>query len=287
MQLKWSRLNRKRTDLVFAALSVIACTLAASLYAAPPANRIPLSRIAADRTNGTVTVLVEDPVYQKKKQYEGYSLKAVMEKYFDTSARQEPGEEIIFHTRDGYNPSMPVSDAISGRGVIAIRDLEAHGGNNWIPFVSNGKSSTPGEFYLVWTGEAKLAQRFPWPYQIESIELVRASVFQNAEPTSASASVKKGYESFRHTCLKCHSINFVGGTMGGELNVPLNVTEYWKPKELIAFISNPQSVRATSKMPKLGISSEDAFAVSKYLEAMAKQKVCNNEAECSSRRPKP
>jgi cytochrome c1 len=87
--------------------------------------------------------------------------------------------------------------------------------------------------------------------------------------------------------MKCHSINFVGGTMGGELNVPLNVTEYWKPKELIAFISNPQSVQATSKMPKLGISSEDAFAVSQYLEAMATQKVCKSEAECSSRKPTP
>jgi cytochrome c2 len=287
MQLKWSRLNRERVNQVFVTLSVIACALAASLYAAPTANRVPLSRIAADKTNAAVTVVVEDPVYQKKKRYEGYPLKAAMEKYFDSSARQEPGEEVVFHTRDGYNPSMPVSDAMSGRGVIAIRDLEAQDGAKWVPFVSNGKSATPGDFYLVWTGEANSAQRFPWPYQIESIELVRASVFRNAEPTSASASAKKGYDSFRHTCMKCHSINFVGGTLGGELNVPLNVTEYWKPKELIAFISNPQGVRATSKMPKLGISSEEALAVSKYLEAMAKQKVCHNEAECSSRRPTP
>jgi cytochrome c2 len=287
MRLRWSRLNREGANQVFVTLSVIACALAANLYAAAPANRVPLPRLAADKTNGTVTVLVEDPVYQKKKRYEGYPLKVVMEKYFDTSARQEPGEEVVFHTRDGYNPSMPVSEAISGRGVIAVRDLEAQGGAKWIPFVSNGKSSTPGDFYLVWTGEAHSAQRFPWPYQIESIELVRASVFRNAEPTSASASVKKGYDLFRHTCMKCHSINFVGGTMGGELNVPLNVTEYWKPKELIAFISNPQSVRATSKMPKLGISSEDALAVSQYLEGMVKQKVCKSEAECSSRKPTP
>ena len=130
------------------------------------------------------------------------------------------------------------------------------------------------------------AQRFPWPYQIESIELVRANVFQNAEPpASASADAKKGYEAFKHTCMKCHSVNFVGGAMGGELNVPLNVTEYWKPKELLAFITNPKSVRATSKMPRLGISTEEALALSVYLEAIASQKICHNEAECASHKP--
>jgi cytochrome c2 len=176
---------------------------------------------------------------------------------------------------------------MSGRGVIAIRDLDAQGAGKWVPFVSNGKSSSPGDFYLVWTGDANSAQRFAWPYQIESMELVSASIFRNTEPVPASATAKKGYDLFRHTCMKCHSINFVGGTMGGELNVPLNVTEYWRSKELIQFVLNPKNVRATSKMPKLGVSSEDALAVSQYLEAMAKQKICKSEAECASHKPAP
>ena len=262
---------------------LIASALSTNLQAATPGSeRVSLSQILADKTNQTVRVAVEDPVYLKKKRYEGYPLKAVLLKYFNAALRQQPGEEIIFHTRDGYAPSMLVSDALSDRAVIAIRDLDAPATAKWIPFVSNGQSSTPGDFYLVWTGEAKSAQRFPWPYQMESFELVQANVFRNAEPLSASPTVKQGYESFKHTCMKCHSVNFVGGTMGGELNVPLNVTEYWQPKELLAFIMSPRSVRATSKMPKLGISSDDALAAVRYLEAIAKQKVCKSEAECSS-----
>jgi cytochrome c2 len=251
-------------------------------YAAPGPDRVFLSQIAADKTLQTVKVTVDDPVYLKKKRYEGFPLKAVLDKYFNAGVRQQPGEEIIFHTRDGYAPSMLVSDALSDRAVIATRDLDVPGVSKWIPFVSNGQSATPGDFYLVWTGEAKSAQRFPWPYQMESFELVRANVFRNAEPLSASPAVKQGYESFKHTCMKCHSINFVGGTMGGELNVPLNVTEYWQPKELCAFIMSPRSVRASSKMPKLGVSSDEALAVTRYLAAITKQKVCKSEAECSS-----
>jgi DMSO/TMAO reductase YedYZ molybdopterin-dependent catalytic subunit len=119
-------------------LNLIACSFVAHLNGAPPANRVALSQLTVDKGINTVTVFVEDPVYLKKKQYEGYPLKAVLEKYFPASALQEPGEEIIFHTRDGYNPSMPVTDAMSGRGVIAIRDLAAPGAGKWLPFVSNG-----------------------------------------------------------------------------------------------------------------------------------------------------
>jgi cytochrome c2 len=269
------------------AAQFIACTLLTNLYGFQTVDRVSLAQVAADKTNGTVTVAVEDPVYQKKKRYEGYPLKALVEKYFAKSASQEPGEELIFHTRDGYDPSIPVTDAISGRGVVAIRDTEASGANRWIPFLSNGKASTPGDFYLVWTGAANSAQQFAWPYQIVSMELVKANAFRNAEPSAPSADAKKGYDSFKHTCMKCHSVNFVGGSMGGELNVPLNVTEYWKPKELQQFISDPKSVRATSKMPKLGIPPEEVLLVDKYLEEIAKQKVCKNEAECASHKSAP
>jgi cytochrome c2 len=67
-------------------------------------------------------------------------------------------------------------------------------------------------------------------------------------PSTSSNSVKKGFLAFRQHCIKCHTLNGEGVSIGPELNYAVSVTEYWQQKWLSRFIANPQSVRVNSKM---------------------------------------
>ena len=81
---------------------------------------------------------------------------------------------------------------------------------------------------------------------------------------------------FRQHCIKCHTLNGDGGSIGPELNYPVSVTEYWKSKWLRRFIVNPQSVRSNSKMipfyRDVENRQEQVADIIEYLKVMARNK---------------
>jgi mono/diheme cytochrome c family protein len=84
---------------------------------------------------------------------------------------------------------------------------------------------------------------------------------------------KPGHELFVTHCLKCHSINGVGGTLGPELNSPCSVTEYWNGRLLSRFIRNAGSIRAGTKMPTFdSLTEKDVQVIVEYLRSMAGHK---------------
>ncbi|MCB9540196.1 MAG: c-type cytochrome [Myxococcales bacterium] len=117
----------------------------------------------------------------------------------------------------------------------------------------------------------------PWPYQVQRVELVApAGRAQPMAPPGAPADgpVARGYAAFRGNCLACHAMNGQGGAVGPDLNVPLNVTEYWRPAPLRQLLADPLSVRAGAKMPgfaHLGDATLDDVVA--YLAYMKNHKV--------------
>jgi mono/diheme cytochrome c family protein len=212
---------------------------------------------------------VNDPVYKRKQQYQGFWLGDVL-KNLAQGGRAETDVYVRFRCKDGYLPIMPLARAMGAKGLIAIRDANAPQGQEWQPLPGSATASTPAPSYLVWISPPGDPDEYPWPYQMVAIELVSSSdalAGLNAEGS------KPGHELFVTHCLKCHAINGVGGTLGPELNSPCSVTEYWNARFLSRFITNAGSIRAGTKMPTFdSLPEKDIQVIVEYLRSMAGHK---------------
>ncbi|HLN00615.1 MAG TPA: c-type cytochrome [Bryobacteraceae bacterium] len=226
------------------------------------------------------SVEVDDPVYKRKQRYQGFWLRDLF-KELSYAGHPESDVYVRFRCKDGYAPIMPLSRALKGEGLIAVRDLGAPPGKNWELLPAIGQTSTPAPSYLVWVSPPGDLEEYPWPYQIVAIELASsADVLGAAVPDDSRRS---GFDLFVRNCLKCHAINGVGGTLGPELNSPCSVTQYWNPGFLSRFIANASSIRAGTKMPDFhAMPGNDIQAIIEYLQYMGSHK--KPGATCPSER---
>ena len=239
---------------------------------------------AAGNLPEPVEVTVDDPVYHAQKRYEGYPLADVLAQIPELESLRAEGAVAIFEAADGYKAVMSLDNALTPGGMIATRDLDAPPGSNWHEFKQGKETITPAPYYLVWPTQSHDDWTFVWPYQLIRITIEPfASAFGAAAPPGTVATaIRKGFDLFRTYCLRCHSVNLVGGELAPELNVPRNITEYWSPDHLRAFITNPATYRARSKMPgfKDVLSEANLDALLAYLHVMAEHKICGTDTPC-------
>jgi len=252
------------------------CLLAPAWGAAPasqplavcPINKESLAQM--QKRHPLASVEVDDPVYHRKQRYQGFWLRDLL-KEMSYAGHLESDVYVRFRCEDGYLPAMPLSRALKGDGLIAVRDLHAPPGKDWEPLPADGGPSTPAPSYLVWVSPPGGPEDYPWPYQIVAIELTSAADALGSAAPEGSA--RRGYDLFVKHCLKCHAINGLGGTLGPELNSPYSVTEYWNPAFLSRFIANAASIRARTKMPDFrSLSAQDIQSIIEYLEYMGSHK---------------
>ena len=195
-----------------------------------------------------ISVTVDNPTDSKVHTYEGISLPILLDHVFGNTWK---GFDLVkFITSDGYQPVIPVKSIVAGFGVISTGEKGYSGFQKLLR--RNAEIVDPGPFYLVWENIKGRGEDpwLSWPWQITTIELTSLSrEFPHSAPPTLSGEVAKGgFLAFRQHCIKCHSINGDGGNVGPELNYPVSVTEYWKEEWLARFITDPQSIRANSKM---------------------------------------
>jgi len=233
-----------------------------------PINGESIARLR--KTYPMAAVEVDDPVYKRKQRYEGFWLSDVLQEL--GAGKLESGLYLRFRCKDGYLPIMPLARAKEGKALLAVRDLGAPAGQDWQPQPDSGAKSTPAPSYLVWVSPRDYRDEYPWPYQMTALELVTpAEALGTAVPGDSATA--PGFGLFVAHCLKCHSINGLGGTMGPELNFPCSVTEYWDARYLSLFIANASSIRAQTKMPDFrSIPEKDIQSIEGYLRYMAGHK---------------
>jgi len=264
-----------------ARMAVMCLLMVGSCAAAVPATPLPVLPITVlpinaesigqlRKQHALASAEVDDPVYKRKQRYQGLWLRDVLR---DLRLGGHPEDDVYlrFRCKDGYLPIMPLARAMRGEGLIAIRDSNAPQGEDWQPLPGSGSSSTtPAPSYLVWLSPPGDPEEYPWPYQMVAIELITSSdALAGLDPDGS----KPGYELFVTHCLKCHSINGVGGKFGPELNSPCSVTEYWNARLLSRFIANAVSIRAGTRMPNFdSLPAKDIRAIVEYLQSMAGHK---------------
>jgi len=229
--------------------------------------------------------VARDPAYEgRAKRYAGFPLDRVLA----LAGVRASGEEVLyFVASDGYRATMaqPADDP-RVRGIVAFADLDAGGG--WEPVKHGARSVSPAPFYLVWSARAPAdsagALARPWPYQLARIEVVDPRrTYDRIYPTGVAEDdpVYRGFRAFviesrgGDQCVACHALNRQGGTVGPELNVPRNITEYRDDATLRAFILNARSFRAGTAMPVFEgkLSERDLDDIVAYLRWMRGRKV--------------
>jgi mono/diheme cytochrome c family protein len=175
-----------------------------------------------------------------------------------------PEDTLRFVASDGFVATLPAALLLARSGAIA-------GG------------ASAGPFYLVWLNPER-ARITPeqWPYQVARIEAVAplAKRYPMIAPAvSAHDAVRRGYAVFEKNCSVCHTLNLGGdATVGPDLNVPYNPTEYMRVDALRRLIRDPQSLRRwpAAKMPAFErrlLSDRDLTDLLAYLRHMADRKV--------------
>ncbi len=222
--------------------------------------------------NSQIVKVEMDPVYHKSKRYNGIVLKNIIDNYSGLKPEKYGETKIVFECEDGYKPEMPLNKLLSSDSYLAISDVDASKGSDWERIYKDGHEMKAAPFYIVYKGVSLKDGSYKWPYNVVKLHFVPAN--NNIElifPKEKDA--ESGFILFQKHCQTCHGINGIGGTMGPELNVPKNVTEYWKENDLEAFIKNPASYRKNVKMPTLTISKKEISEIVYYLNVMAHQKI--------------
>ena len=240
-----------------------------------PGAYIDLKKALLDTNLKTSPISVKyDPFFKTAKEYAGFYLDSIVDPVVRSGGFDTSNTLIVFECGDGYKPVMELSKIYGKtKGYIVFRDLDKHLTKEWADSIY--KSFVP--YYLVWDDVKKDDNSFMWPYGLMGLRLIRSDLEYKAIYPFKNPELEHGFTLLRENCLKCHSVNKIGGTMGPEFNIPKNITEYWKEADIIAFAKNPASFRYNSHMPPVtGLTDTDMHEIIQYLRFMKNNKVIKN-----------
>ena len=217
-----------------------------------------------------VVVAVADPYYERPKRFRAWPLACVLARGFGAPAASLAGEEVLLRALDGYTRATDGAVLAEPGGYLAFADADRKdGGFDPIDY----RQADPAPFYVIWQGAGeKDVVRYPWPYQLAEIELVRVEErFPRAVPPGVAPDslARRGFDVFRRSCLQCHAINGEGGRVGPELNVPQSIVAYRPEAQLRAFIRDPQQFRYTQMPANPQLTDADLDALLAYFRHMS------------------
>src|SRR5207237_3994464 len=193
-------------------------------------------------------------------------------------------ETLRFVANDGFVATLPAA-LLLARGDAAMAYLAVEPPDAPWPALKAGDNASAGPFYLVWLRpERGGITDEQWPYQVARIESVaplarRFPALAPSSTLSARDPVRHGFAVFERQCSVCHTLNLGGdASIGPDLNVPFNPTEYLRVDALRRLIRDPQSLRRwqDAKMPRFpvaNLSDRELTDLLAYLRHMADRKV--------------
>lgn len=221
-----------------------------------------------------------DATYRRSMTYQAVPVVAL----FEGEALDEDAS-LQFVATDGFSASIDSARLLntSPSGAIAYVAVESKE-KPW-PAVRPGGKASAGPFYVVWEHpERSKISTEEWPFRLAKFVVqppahARFPAILPEPGLAADHPVQRGFTLFQRNCFACHTLNGGGdGSIGPDLNIPMNPTEYLTEAALRQYIRDPQSVRRWAGSRMAGFSAEalpdaeldDLIA---YLKHMAKRKV--------------
>jgi len=193
------------------------------------------------------TISFFDPYYSKEKNFKAFKLKDFLNLAYGNSWKNDKYTDLSFLAYDGYDAVSTTSKLEEDGGYLVFEDIDFP---DWEPI--GERKSYPGPLFLVWIKKDQTAESgYPWPWQLVSANLIKfADQFPAVVPSGAdkNSSAYRGFLIFKTRCIKCHSINRQGGSIGPDLNAPMSIVEYRSINIIKEFIKNPLKYRY-SQMP--------------------------------------
>jgi mono/diheme cytochrome c family protein len=228
---------------------------------------------------GATTIAVPaDPVYRVST-----SLRAVPLASLLPGAAAD--DTIRFMAGDRLLASLPAAQLLANQPSGPVAYLAVEPADAPWPPLKPGEAVTAGPFRLVWLRADKtvLAPEL-WPVQLSRIDEIqplskRYPMILPAASVAANHPIRAGFTVFQKQCMTCHTLNGGGdSTLGPDLNIPYNPTEYLRPEALRRLVRDPQSLRRWpgSKMPAFDartLSDRELAELMAYLRHMADRKV--------------
>jgi mono/diheme cytochrome c family protein len=226
----------------------------------------------------TTIEIPQDPSYGRPMRYRALPLAVLL------AGRKIPADQVLETVAsDGFVAMLPgdlvlASSPASSKAYLAIEPEQAP----W-PALP-GKRASAGPFYLVWLDpEASSVRGEQWVYMVSRIRTADSPARRwpalAVDPAlPAGDPLRSGQALFVTQCLVCHQLNGAGSaTVGPDLNLPMNPTEYFQPAALRRYIRDPRSVRRWSGMRMEGfgpdaMSDREIDLVIDYLRYMAGRK---------------
>lgn len=202
-----------------------------------------------------VTV-ANDVAYGKAMNYLAVPLAALLAPF------NPPADAVIESVAiDGFAAQLPLDLLINTNPAKPIAWLAIEPEDPHWPKLP-GKAESAGPFYIVWTGASVATIRSEqWPYQLKRIESQQSPLKRwpalDVDPAlPANDPLRAGLALYKTQCLPCHALNGAGtGTLGPDLNQPMNPTRYMTPDGLRALIRDPKSVRSWPNMQMPGFAA--------------------------------
>lgn len=192
-----------------------------------------------------------DVTYKQTMHYRALPLRAILRDLHQV-------ETIQFKAKDGFVATLP-AQLLSGAAEpwLAIEPPN----DRWPALKPGSGSDSAGPFYLVWIAPEKSAIKpEQWPYQIVAINAVlplpqRYPQILPAASLGTDSIEYRGMQHYIQQCASCHQINHGGdASIGPDLNLPFNPTEYFQPDYLRKYIRDPASIRSWPQMRMPGFS---------------------------------
>jgi mono/diheme cytochrome c family protein len=245
-------------------------------FRAADGREVALSKADLRARCGVTTVTVDDPYYRAPRRYAACPLERVFELGFGAPPAALAGEDFLLVALDGYTRTAPGGQLAEGGAFLALDDAARLGrGESGFEAIDR-RQLDAGPFYLVWSGPGQNdAHRYPWPYQLARIEVIRfAERFPHTVPPGAAPDdpAGRGFAIFRRECVSCHAMNGEGGRVGPELNVPRSIVEYRPPEQIKAYVRDPASFRYTTMPSHPHLSDSDLDALLAYFRHMSAHK---------------
>lgn len=224
-----------------------------------------------DRMPEVVQVDIQfDHYFKSAKTYQAYRLNDLLTPYLDQLAADPGAATVTFYCTDGYEPTLNLGKLMEGQGYLAFQDADLAGSDKYWP---DSVSAKFRPFYLVWENVAYKDRSFPWPYGLYKIRIDKTNtVYDDIYPADKPLAIT-GFQHFKDYCIKCHSINKIGGNVGPDLNYPKNITDYWTEENIWAYAKDPQSFRYNARMKAIDPLTRGEFEeIVVYLQYMKAQK---------------